>query len=457
MTANDLLEIARLAALDSVDYARERKAAAKAMGIPVATLDKEVNTARASFGTGATATKPLTLTEIVPYPTSVDGVELVGETIAAFGRHVIIGEPEKLIAAFWTAHAHTVEACSISPRLAVTSPFPESGKSTLMKVVRHLVPRPLHVVTMTGPTLFRVIEISHPVMLLDEVNNWLTDRSAGASDGTKGDLMALIDAGHERGVIVPRLMPSGNGAWEPHGFDIFGPMALALIGKLPEQIASRSIEIACMRRTADQPITPLYARRPPPELAEIASKWARWSADHVDLLKEWPAEIPPEISNRTADNFEPLLVIAEVIEDEAVGPGSSRPDYPRLLREAAIAASKGSRANRLNSNPRLTLLADLLVLFDSEWAMHQDPKNPRPLFTEAAKVVLFSEDIVTALAELEDRPWAEWGRARKPISKVQLARQLAPLGISPSTHDRGSLTAKGYVRRQFETSWKKYL
>jgi putative DNA primase/helicase len=457
MNANDLLEIARLASLDHVDYARERKAAAQAMGISVTALDKQVRAARASLGTGSTAATPIVLTEIVPWDTAVDGIELMGETTAAFGRHVILPAQGTLTAAFWTGHAHTVEATSISPRLAVTSPFPESGKSTLMKVLRHLVPRPLHLVTLTGPTLFRVIELWHPSMLLDECNNWLFDGPPGAGDGTKGDLQALIDAGHERGVIVPRLMPSGNGAWEPHGFDIFGPLVLALIGRLPEQIASRAIEIACTRRTAEQTIAPLYARRPPPELADIARKWARWGADHVDLLKEWEPDIPNEISNRTADNLEPLLAIAEVIEDEAVGPSSSRPDYPALMREVAIAAGKGSRANRLNSNTRLTLLADLQEQFDTEWARDQHPQNPRPLFKDAASVVLFSEDIVTALAEIEDRPWAEWGRARKPISKVQLARQLAPLGISPSTHRRGSLTGKGYERRQFEKAWKTYL
>jgi hypothetical protein len=303
-----------------------------------------------------------------------------------------------------------------------------------------------------------VIELWHPSMLLDEANNWLFDGGSGAAEG-KGDLMALIDAGHERGVVVPRLMPSGNGngAWEPHGFDIFGPLVLALIGRLPEQVASRSIEIACTRRTADQKVAPLYARRPPPELHDIARKWARWGADHLDLLREWEPDIPSEISNRTADNWEPLLAIAEVIEAEAVGPSSSRPDYPALMREAAIAAGKSNKATRMNSNIRLTLLADLRDLFDSEWAFEQNPKNPRPLFKEAASLALFSEDIVTALAELEDRPWAEWGRALKPISKVQLARQLAPLKIAPNTVRRGRDTNKGYVRDQFEKAWKTYL
>jgi hypothetical protein len=34
---------------------------------------------------------------------------------------------------------------------------------------------------------------------------------SGHGDDTKGDIMSIIDAGHERGVIVPRLVPLANG------------------------------------------------------------------------------------------------------------------------------------------------------------------------------------------------------------------------------------------------------
>src|SRR5690242_13553190 len=135
MNANETLEIARLACLSYVDYARERKAAAQAMGIPVTALDKQVKAARASLGTGPTASKPFVLSEIVPWEETVDGVELVGDTIAAFDRHVIIGDQEKLTAVFWVAHCYVIPAASITPRLAVTSEFPESGKTTDRKSV----------------------------------------------------------------------------------------------------------------------------------------------------------------------------------------------------------------------------------------------------------------------------------------------------------------------------------
>jgi putative DNA primase/helicase len=415
MTADEALEIARLASLDQLDYQRERKAAAKALGCSVTALDKLVKAARASLGTGSTTpSKPIVLSEIVPWPQTVDGVEIVGETVSAIGRHVILGDQEKLTVALWALHTHVLEATSITPRLAVTSVFPESGKSTLLKVLRHLIPRPLHLVALKAPTLFRTIEYWHPSMLLDECNNWLFNGTAGGGDDTKGDIMAIIDAGHERGVIVPRLVPSSNGSgdWVPHGFEVYGPLALALNGKLPEQIDSRSIEIACTWRAADQAITPLYARRPPPELADLARKLARWGADHVDLLAEWEPEIPDEIGNRTADNWEILLSIAEVVEEEATA--SPHPDYPKLTRTAAVAAGKASKGNRVRSNNRLMLLGDLQVLFDAEWAADQNQSSP--LFKDKASVALFSEDIIEELARLEDGrgPSGVGRRSRSP-------------------------------------------
>jgi putative DNA primase/helicase len=456
MTADEALEVAKLASLDQLDYAHERKAAAKALGCSVSALDALVRAARASLNPTTHASQPLVLAEIVPWPQTVDGAEVIGETIAAFGRHVVMGEAEKLTAALWVGHCHVIEATSITPRMAATSIFPECGKSTFLKVVRHLVPRPLHLVALKGPTLFRTIEYWHPSLLLDECNNWLLNGSGSGGNGTKGDIMSIIDAGHERGVIVPRLLPSTTGKdWEPHAFEVYGPMALALIGRLPEQIDSRAIEIAFIRRTPDEAITPLHARRPPPELGDIARKWARWGADHVDVLKEWEPEIPDELSNRTADNWEILLSLAELVGEEAVSAGAPHPGYAQKAREAAIAAGRSSTAGRMRSNTRLTLLADLRDLFGAEWA--EDQQRAKPVFQDQAAVALFSETIVEDLSKLEDRPWAEWGRAKKPLTKVQLARLLAPLHITPHTVRRGTSTAKGYERKAFQKSWETYL
>jgi hypothetical protein len=154
MTAAEQMEIARLAALDTIDYAHERKAAAKQPGISVTALDKLGGVARSSLNPSAPSGKPLVLTDIGPWPTVVEGTELVDELIKAFTTYVVTDEANKLTAALWALHCHTIDATSITPRPAVTSTFPESGKSTLLKVLRHLIPRPRHLVALKGPTFF---------------------------------------------------------------------------------------------------------------------------------------------------------------------------------------------------------------------------------------------------------------------------------------------------------------
>jgi hypothetical protein len=147
MTPADALEIARLASLDRLDYARERAAAAKALGCTRTELDKMVKAARASFGGGPTASKPFVLSEIVPWDEPGDPIALVASMIGD-AKRVAIGD--QTWAGFASDnHCFVIAATSITPRLAITSIFPESGKTTLLKVLRYL-PRPLHLVGLTG-------------------------------------------------------------------------------------------------------------------------------------------------------------------------------------------------------------------------------------------------------------------------------------------------------------------
>ena len=56
---------------------------------------------------------------------------------------------------------------------------------------------------------------------------------------------------------------------------------------------------------------------------------------------------------------------------------------------------------------------------------------------------------------MEDRPWPEY-RKGKPITPRQLAKLLAPFGISPGTVRTESGTPKGYIRAKLEGFFKRY-
>src|SRR5260370_27601346 len=62
-----------------------------------------------------------------------------------------------------------------------------------------------------------------------------------------------------------------------------------------------------------------------------------------------------------------------------------------------------------------------------------------------------------SLVTIEGRPWAEWGRQRKPISPNQLANLLHPFGIAPQVIRIGDETPRGYLLEQFQEPFDRYL
>ena len=69
---------------------------------------------------------------------------------------------------------------------------------------------------------------------------------------------------------------------------------------------------------------------------------------------------------------------------------------------------------------------------------------------------------VSELHQLEERPWPEYGRSRKPITPTQLARLLSRYKIYPRTvrldgRQGARNTAKGYVLEEFTQAFASYL
>jgi Protein of unknown function (DUF3631) len=407
-------EIARLAGLPRIEYGRERKPAAQRLGCPVAILDQAVAAERTNGGAVAGQGRPLDLHEPEPWPESVEGAALLNTLAAAVRRHVVIGGAEADAAALWVLAVHAFDAFAIFPRLFVTAPEKQCGKSTLLDVLSRLVPKPLGASGITAAALFRIIEAARPTLLLDEADSYARDNE---------DLRGVLDAGHRRDGVVIRTVGEDH---EPRQFSAWAPVALAAIGHLPGTIEDRSIRIELRRRRPDEPLEPLRLDRAG-RLEELARMAARWAADHATELAAADPAMPAGIYNRAADNWRPPLAVADLA-------GSP---WPERARRAAIELT-GDGDDQ--SSIRVPLLADIRAAF-------------------AAKGVdrLSSDELASYLSGLDDRPWPEY-RAGKPISKAQVAHLLKPLKVSSGTIrlPDGS-TPKGYYLAAFRDPFARYL
>lgn len=137
--------------------------------------------------------------------------------------------------------------------------------------------------------------------------------------------------------------------------------------------------------------------------------------------------VPETLNDRAADSWRPLCALAEVAGGE----------WPARVQKV-IAALAGTDTD--DDAIGVMLLEDIRKIFED-----QSGEN------------IFSETLVETLHTIEERPWSEWGRQRKPMSKTQLAGLLRPFDIRPTTVDIASRKAKGYHKVDFADAWERYL
>jgi hypothetical protein len=155
-------EIKRLAKLTPIEYEHARKSAAVKLGIRVEVLDRPVKAARGENGDTKGQGRPLELPTIEPWPAPVNGADLLDDICNAVRRYLVLPDGSEETLVLWAIHAHAFERFEHTPRLAITSPEKQCGKTTTLDVLGELVARPLPTSNATTPAIFRTIEIAKP-------------------------------------------------------------------------------------------------------------------------------------------------------------------------------------------------------------------------------------------------------------------------------------------------------
>lgn len=297
----------------------------------------------------------------------VDGEELLDQLDELLQAYVVMSAAQSAACALWVMHTHALDSAAYSPYLAVVSAEMRSGKTTLMKLLELLAARPWRVITPSEAVAFRKIDRDHPTLLLDEFDTIWKDRE-------QEPLRALLNAGNEPGTKVPRC--AGANRDELREFNVYCPKALAGIGKLPQTIADRSIEIRLKRKAPGDQVARFRRREVVQETEPLRAQLAAWACDLADTLAEARPQLPDELDDRAQDGWEPLLAIA----DQAGG------SWAKRARRVAVELSTGE--SRDDESQGVRLLADI-----------------RRVFADADKIS--SRELLDALIADDEGPWGD--------------------------------------------------
>lgn len=416
------VELDELAQLHPFEYEKRRIDEAKRLRVRVTALDKEIQSRRAAAKDETLPGQAFEFPDIEPWEEPVTGAEVLEELVSLIRRHVSLSPHVAHAVALWIVWSWLIDKFDVAPRLVLLSPEKRCGKSTLLEVIHVLVPRALMASNITPAAIFRTIEAASPTLLIDEADTFAPNNE---------ELRGILNSGHTRtGASIVRCVGEDH---RPRRFSTWCPMALAAIGSLPSTVEDRSILVSMQRKASGDTVAPFprggrKAAALKSELHLLARRIRRWTDDYGDELADREPPVPEDLHDRAADNWRPLLAIADCVG----GAWSTK------ARDAAVMLSRGEVG--ADESEGIQLLEDV-------WRLAESTPWER----------LTSKALCSDLAALEERPWADW-RFGRPLTPVQLARLLKPYKIKSQTlRCADGHVAKGYFLKDFADAFARYL
>lgn len=338
---------------------------------------------------------------------TVECLNAVGEV---FDRYLVFPSTESRDAVvLWTLHTHVFQSFYTTPRLSVRSREPGSGKTLVLEILEQLAPNPFLAVDITPGVLWRTLENSAPTILVDEAD---TIFGRAGSSSSHRYLRGILNAGYRRGATVPRCV----GTDDVKRFNVFGPVALAGLGRLPETLASRSVEIVMRKRKpGDAEVSQFRLQLVEEGMKRVRALCELWAGRASSPLKVAMPDLP--VINRDADVWSPLCAIADLAGVE----------WSERSRTACKALT--SRKER-SIGP--ALLADIRRVFGD------DDK-------------LSTVDLIARLKALADSEWQH-----DTFTGRSMARLLAEYDVESQSIRQAGAVVRGYKRDAFIDAWTKY-
>jgi len=400
----------RLAALPPIEYDKVREEEAKVIGIRVSTLDKEVEAERKLLEEEG-ADQNSIVSDVDQWPEVIQGDQLLSELESIYRQYTILPDGAAVVLSLWTLGTYCFDAFRIYPMINLSSPEKRCGKSTVMALLKALTNKSLLASNISPAAIYRITELCKPTLLIDEADTFLKDND---------ELRGVVNSGHSKDTAF--VIKCDGDQNVPKKFSTWTPKALAMIGELPDTIKDRSIVVPMRRKLPGETILkiPLNASD---QFMNVRRKCKRWATDNFEQLAKHVPTMPSRSNDREIDNWTPLFTIAGVC------------GWEQGVLDSMVSISPKDEDDSI----KVVLLKDIKEIFGNRLVDS-----------------MYSEDLVNALVELNDRPWAEWRRG-KQLTTNSLARLLKPFKIRPKQIKRHTTNKNGYEFSAFKETFKRYL
>ena len=141
-----------------------------------------------------------------------------------------------------------------------------------------------------------------PTLLIDEADSFVKENE---------EMRGILNSGHTKAAAYVIRNVEVNGEHKPQRFSTWAPKAIATIRALADTLEDRAVIITLQRKSRMAKVERLR-RRDSDEFAILRRQAARWAADTFDKLTDPDPSIPDALNDRAADNWRPLLAIADL-------------------------------------------------------------------------------------------------------------------------------------------------
>jgi hypothetical protein len=257
-------------------------------------------------------------------------------------------------------------------------------------------------------------------LLLDEVDSYLPQAD---------ELRGLLNAGHKRGACAYRCEGENNAV---RAFKAFAPAVLSGIGDLPGTLQDRSVTIVLLQAEPEDLECRFDSLHTEIE-SVLCRKLARWAQDHFAILQACEPPMPPNAFNRLADNWRPLLAIAQAAGGD--WPDRALEAFDHLTNRRSLPAEALPQSQILTQKSQIELLADI-----------------RQIFTESGSTRLSCRQLVSGLQALA-RTGTPAKACRAQLTPILLGRHLQGVGIRAHSVRIGLQAVKGYALADFDEAF----